>query len=406
MPDTDFPDPRPLRADLRSAAGGVGACRAGSLRPDVSGQRGGDLRAQPAGPDGLVPAAGNTDPTAGVVSGGWRRASGGGDSDGDTVRQARSRGDHAGLRFDIPVGPDGYAWWYVDGVSDDGRHAISIIAFIGSVFSPWYRWSGRKDPENHVCLNVATYGPGGRFTMTDRGRAALRRDAHSLSIGPSQMRWTGSELIVDIDEWGAPPLVTKVRGRVTLTPSAVTDIEVALTPDNRHLWRPFAPSGSIEVSLNGGVRWSGHGYFDANFGSRALETDFSTWTWGRFPVSDGAICLYDAKRRDGSNLSLGLHVSTAGLPTRLTPPPVAQLRRTPFLLARETRADPGYRPHQTMRLFEAPFYNRSLVRTKLFGEETVGMHEALDLRRFRHPLMKPLLAVRVPRRSGWSGQKD
>jgi carotenoid 1,2-hydratase len=29
------------------------------------------------------------------------------------------------------------------------------------------------------------------------------------------------------------------------------------------------------------------------------------------------------------------------------------------------------------------------------------MHEALDLRRFRNPLMKPLLAVRVPRRRGW-----
>ncbi|MFN7269094.1 MAG: carotenoid 1,2-hydratase, partial [Cereibacter sp.] len=91
----------------------------------------------------------------------------------------------------MPVGPDGYAWWYVDGVCDDGRHAISVIAFIGSVLSPWYAWSGRRDPEHHVGLNVATYGPGGRFTMTDRGRAALRRDAHSLTIGPSAVRWTG-----------------------------------------------------------------------------------------------------------------------------------------------------------------------------------------------------------------------
>ncbi len=241
--------------------------------------------------------------------------------------------------------------------------------------------------------------------MTDRGRAALRRDAHSLTIGPSQVRWTGTELVIDIDEWGALPLVTPVRGRVILTPSAVTDVEVALTPDDRHLWRPFAPSGRIDVQLNGGVRWQGHGYFDANFGSRALETDFSTWTWGRFPVSDGAICLYDARRRDGSALSLGLHIATDGSPTVIPAPPPARLPRTPFLLARETRADPGHRPRQSMRLFEAPFYNRSLVTTRLFGEETTGMHEALDLRRFRNPLMKPLLAVRVPRRAGWP-QRD
>jgi len=269
------------------------------------------------------------------------------------------------------------------------------------VFSPWYRWSGRRDPEDHVCLNVATYGPGGRFTMTDRGRAALRREAETLTIGPSRVRWTGAALEIDIDEIGAPPLVTRVRGHVTLRPAAVTGIEAALTPDGCHFWRPFAPTARIEVDLGPGLRWQGHGYFDANFGSRALETDFSTWTWGRFPVSDGAICLYDARRRDGSDLSLALHIAADGHPRVLEAPPKARLARTPFLLARETRADPGYRPHQTMRLFEAPFYNRSLVRTRLCGEETVGMHEALDLDRFRSPLLKPLLALRVPRRRGW-----
>lgn len=240
--------------------------------------------------------------------------------------------------------------------------------------------------------------------MTDRGRPALQRDATTLRIGPSGLRWTGDALVIDIDEIGALPLVGRVRGTVRLIPAAVTDIEVALTPDNRHLWRPFAPTARIEVSLNKGVTWHGHGYFDANFGTRALETDFSTWTWGRFPVSDGAICLYDARRRDGTELSLGLHIATDGTPRIVQPPPLTRLARTPFLLARETRADPGYRPHQAMRLFEAPFYNRSLVRTRLFGEETVGMHEALDLRRFRLAVMKPLLAVRVPRRRDWVGQ--
>lgn len=242
--------------------------------------------------------------------------------------------------------------------------------------------------------------------MTDRGRSALRRTPDTLEIGPSRLRWTGDTLEIDIDEIGALPLVDRVRGRVTIRPSAVTDVEVALTPDNRHLWRPFAPTARIEVALNRGVNWAGHGYFDANFGSRALEADFSTWTWGRFPVSDGAVCLYDARRRDGSDLSLALHIAEDGTPTVVEAPPPARLPRTPFLVARETRADPGYRPHQAMRLFEAPFYNRSLVRTRLFGEETVGMHEALDLDRFRSPLLKPMLAVRVPRRRGWTFRTD
>ena len=57
------------------------------------------------------------------------------------VRKARSRNDIERPKFDIEVKPNGYAWWYVDGISNDGNKAISIIGFIGSVFSPWYYWS-------------------------------------------------------------------------------------------------------------------------------------------------------------------------------------------------------------------------------------------------------------------------
>ena len=35
---------------------------------------------------------------------------------------------------------------------------LTIIAFVGSVFSPYYHWSGRAEPENHVAINVALYG--------------------------------------------------------------------------------------------------------------------------------------------------------------------------------------------------------------------------------------------------------
>jgi carotenoid 1,2-hydratase len=31
-----------------------------------------------------------------------------------------------------------------------------------------------------------------------------------------------------------------------------------------------------------------------------------------------------------------------------------------------------------------------------------GVHEALDLDRFASPFLKPMLAVRVPRRAGWT----
>jgi carotenoid 1,2-hydratase len=249
---------------------------------------------------------------------------------------------------------------------------------------------------------VATYGPGGRFTMTDRGKSALRQTSDSFTVGPSSLRWDGTRLVIDIDEIGALPMVSRVRGQVTLTPRAMTSVEMPLTDDGAHVWRPFAPTCDIDVALDApGWTWSGHGYFDANFGTRALEQDFSYWTWGRFPHGGGSTCFYDAVRLDGSELAAGIHFDATGAARMTAPPPKAPLPRSLWALRRETRADPGYQPTQVQAMLDAPFYNRAAVRTRIDGEDSVGVHEALDLTRFRSPFLKPMLAVRVPRRRHW-----
>jgi carotenoid 1,2-hydratase len=277
-----------------------------------------------------------------------------------------------------------------------------VIGFIGSVFSPWYAWSGRHDPANHCCINVVTYGPGGRFTMTDRGRSALRQSRDALQVGPSRMTWQNGSLVIDVNEISALPLISGVRGQIRLIPSAVTEVEAMLTPDARHIWRPFAPSARIEVDLSQGHSWSGHGYFDANFGHAALEADFKRWTWGRFPrAGGGTTCFYDGIRADGSTLALGLDVAADGAAFRIEPPPLTPLSQTRWALKRNTRCDAGATPRQTKALLDAPFYSRSLVETRIDGETVTGVHEALDLGRFRSPIVKGMLAVRVPRRASW-----
>ena len=402
MPPEDFSASGPDGAGFDTPSTARHADDTRDVRPDVSGQPRLTLRAEPAWHDGSAGAATSAQRDGGSLSVRGRDASGRGGADGGALRSARGRGDRDGPCFALDVPPNGYAWWYVDGISDDGTRAISIIAFIGSVFSPWYRWSGRRSPENHVCINVATYGPGGRFTMTDRGRTALRQTRDSFTVGPSSLRWTGDELVIDINEIGALPMVTRVRGQVRVKPSAITSVELPLTPSGSHVWRPFAPVSDISVDLEAkGWQWSGHGYFDANFGTRALEQDFSFWTWGRFPTKHGATCIYDASRLDGSELSSGFHFTPDGQAHVADVPPRTRFSRSLWAVYRETRADPGTTPRQRLNMLDAPFYSRSMVETQLDGERTIGVHEALDLRRFRSPLLKPMLAVRVPRRPGW-----
>lgn len=238
--------------------------------------------------------------------------------------------------------------------------------------------------------------------MTDRGTSALRTSADKFTVGPSSMTWTGSQLVIDINEISSLPLISRMRGQITVCPSAVTNVELPLTPDGAHVWRPFAPVSQINVDLEAkGWQFTGHGYFDSNFGTRPLETDFSTWTWGRYPTKDGATCFYDATRRDGTSLEAAVAFGEDGAAKTINAPPRTAFKRTLWALRRETRADPGITPRQTHAMLDAPFYSRSVVETQINGEVTQGVHETLDLNRYANPLLKPMLAVRVPRRPRW-----
>ncbi len=110
-------------------------------------------------------------------------------------------------------------------MSDDGEHALTIIAFIGSVFSPYYalaRGLGRGDPLNHCALNVALYGSRKRWALTERTRADLVRDETSLTIGPSKLDWDGTALTIEIDEVTVP-LPSRIRGTVRVWPTATVE---------------------------------------------------------------------------------------------------------------------------------------------------------------------------------------
>lgn len=238
--------------------------------------------------------------------------------------------------------------------------------------------------------------------MTDRGSDALRQDPRTLTVGPSAIHWDDRGLTITVNEVSSLPLISRMRGTITLTPEAVTDVELPLTRDGAHIWRPFAPTARINVDLEAkGWQFNGHGYFDANFGTRPLEHDFSTWTWSRYPTANGTTCIYDAQRRDGSTLDAAFAFDKAGKGKTISAPPRTTFKRTGWLLKRETRADIGTTPRQVKPMLDAPFYSRSVVETVLDGETVRGVHEALDLNRYGSPLLKPMLAVRVPRRKGW-----
>ena len=71
-----------------------------------------------------------------------------------------------------------------------------------------------------------------------------------------------------------------------------------------------------------------------------------------------------------------------------------------WLVKRATRADAGHTARVLKTWIDAPFYARSALATRLFGEDVQAVHESLSLGRFRSPIVQSMLPYRM-RRAFW-----
>jgi carotenoid 1,2-hydratase len=303
-------------------------------------------------------------------------------------------------RFDVPVPLDGYRWWYIDGLSDDGRSGIVIIAFVGSVFSPYYfgaRSRQPTDPQEHVAINVGLYRPSNKlWAMTERGSGDLARDADSFAVRSSQLRWVRNELHIDIDE-RSMPLARKLRGRIIVRPTCWNERRFALDAAGRHSWQPVAPVARMEVLFDEpSWCWQGDAYVDTNAGERPLEKDFRSWHWSRSSDDGMTAITYAVDRLDGSERDLAIRFDAEGRCEEFEMPPRVVLPSTGWRIAR--RANSPSIPAVVRTLEDTPFYARSVLRIAgADGEGRHVMHESLSLTRFCKPWVRFLLPFRMPR---------
>lgn len=278
---------------------------------------------------------------------------------------------------------------------------------LGSVFSPFYaraRTAGRADPVDHSAMNVAIYQRGASlWSLNERGRAEVHRDASSLTLGASTVRWERGALVVSLVERTTPFLPARVLGdqrivgTVTVHPKVRVDEAHVLDGEGLHRWWSVAPLARVEVDLTEPrVRWSGEGYHDANAGDGPLEESFHSWHWTRASTPDGAAILYDAERVDGRRLPFGRRVTLDGRVEPLAGPVRAPLARTTWGVERSTRADLG-RARVKRTLEDSPFYARSEIETRLLGHDVSAMHESLDLTRFTERWVQALIPFRTRR---------
>ncbi len=303
-----------------------------------------------------------------------------------------------GPEFDVTVPDSGYRWWYVDGISDDGRDGIVVIAFIGSVFSPYYfraRSHGLCDPLNYCAINVGLYRRRGKlWCMTERGRDSVERDVSRFAVGPSQLVWRDGSLVIEINERSSP-FARRVQGRVIIKPDYLNPNAFHLDAAGRHVWQPLAPSARIDVDIERpGLRWQGHAYFDTNAGERALEDDFVRWNWSRNQLGPVTHITYAVTNHEGAERGTAVDFEGTGEMIRHEAPDALELPSTGWGIKRPARSRVALDVVRTLE--DTPFYARSLLKTP---NATPVMHESLALDRFRTRWVRFLLPFRMPRRA-------
>jgi carotenoid 1,2-hydratase len=342
----------------------------------------------------------------------------------------RPSSQNGGPLFTEKVDRNGYVWWYVDALSDDGRYGLTIIAFIGSVFSPYYAWArqrpGGAAPEEHCAINVALYdglapdkpsqgSHGHRWAMTERGSRHVDVSDTSFRVGPSALSWDGRKLIMDIDEVSLP-IPARLRGRVIVEPRAIWYEAYPLDAEAKHHWRPIAPIAKVTVEMQEPkVTWQGTAYVDSNHGRAPLESAFVSWDWSRGKQTDAAgndsdpnkspaptFVVYDVHRVDGTRLTLAKEFSVPAPLQAATadfiPPAHQKLPTTGWGIKRATACDDDAAPTVVKTVEDTPFYARSVLRSVVNHEPMIAVHESLSLKRFSSRWVQCLLPFKMPRR--------
>jgi len=234
--------------------------------------------------------------------------------------------------------------------------------------------------------------------MTERGRNAIHRTADQFTIGPSQLSWQNDTLTITIYE-RVPLLGQRVQGSIKVHTEQLFNHVVSLDDRQKHRWGPIAPSSRVEVSFNKpDLHWQGNAYFDSNEGDEAINKPFSEWDWSRAHLKDGSTAvIYDVRQKNGAEKVLATKFNVDGSTEDFLAPKRFELRKTGWRIQRNMRSEPDQKVSVINTLEDTPFYARSMIASKLLGEDVVSMHETLNVKRLESNIVQFMLPWRMPR---------
>ncbi len=210
--------------------------------------------------------------------------------------------------------PEGYEWWYFDGISHDGEFSFVIIFYHENPFSTKKIKKLEADPLQtgaHPAISVSVYRNSKPvyYSFFEFKENAFHWDADQLSLKVENNSFRyglknnefSYELYLDQQLPSGYELKGSITGKGRVTDPTLLSSE----SKDKHLWNLVHPSLEFKADLNmkgkNGeevIETEGLGYHDHNIGYEPMKESFKDWYWGRYHFKDFTLIYYLMEKHD------------------------------------------------------------------------------------------------------------
>lgn len=309
-------------------------------------------------------------------------------------------------------GPGAYEWWYVDAVDAAGEWGVVLIMFRGMPMSPDYL----RDPASmHGGYALSVYHRGVRLAFAFGGHPLSSCDYSSetpnIVMPTARFLADRQQTVMEIDApCGADARRARVHVRMPAAGGHGTSPDALL---DAHAWILAAArmqaSITIEIDESDGPKvrhaFEALAYHDHNLGSRAMQSDFHDWYWGRVHARD-ATYVFLATRRSvdtmlwfGRVMPDGMVVQFHDVCMDLKKPMVSMFGLFHHRRIILSGTDESGRRHEVECsngevCEDGPFYQRYISSWRIGNDERAfGMSEYMNVHRLSKPWIRPFLRL-------------
>lgn len=218
--------------------------------------------------------------------------------------------------------PEGYEWWYFDGMSDDGEFSFVIIFYHENPFSTKKierLQSKHDDYQAHPAISVSIYRNSKPIYYSflefeehdftwNAEQLELKVENNSFHYDLKDDRFTYH---MELNQY--LPSGYSIEGSIAGSGALTGKSLIESKSDDRHLWNLILPRLDFETDLRVKgidgeevIAKKGVGYHDHNIGYEPMKESFKDWYWGRYHFKDYTFIYYLMEKHEDSQLEAWL----------------------------------------------------------------------------------------------------